>query len=86
MPWSRCDANQPAEALLELEHRLGQLVIGERIAAGGANRLEPGFEQRPVGHAERQLGDDHVLQRVARHVDALPEAVGAEQHAPAGWR
>ena len=34
-----------------------------------------------IGHGERQLGDDHIGQRLARHVDALPEAIGSKQHA-----
>src|ERR1035441_4923602 len=33
-----------------------------------------------VGHSERQTGDNHVGQGLPRHIDALPEAVGAEQH------
>jgi hypothetical protein len=32
-------ANEPAEALLELDHGFGQLVVAERIAAGGADRV-----------------------------------------------
>src|SRR5438128_981071 len=35
-----------------------------------------------VGNCERQLGDDYGLQCVARHVDTLPEAVGAKQDGP----
>ena len=73
-------ADQAAEALFEFDDGFGQLVVAERVAAGCADRFEAGFEQRMIGHGERQLGDDHGLQRVARHVDALPEAVGAEEH------
>ena len=53
MPAS-CGADQSAEALLELDDRLGQLVVAERIAAGGSDGLEAGFQQRAVGHAERE--------------------------------
>ena len=30
---------------------------------------------------KRQPGDDDVRERVARHVDPLPERIGAENHA-----
>ena len=33
-----------------------------------------------IRHGKWQPRDDDVLQRVARHVDALPKAVRAEQH------
>ena len=46
-------ADQPAEALPQFDHRLGQLVIPEGVAAGRADRFQAGFEQRLVGHAER---------------------------------
>ena len=44
-------ADQPAEALLELDDRFGQLVLQERVAAAGADRVETGFDQRLVGDA-----------------------------------
>ena len=34
-----------------------------------------------AGNAERQADDDHVGQGLARDVDSLPEAIGAEDHA-----
>ena len=43
--------------------------------------LEAGLEQRMAGDAEREADDDHVRERLAGHVDPLPEAVGAEDHA-----
>ena len=46
--------------------------------------LEPRGEQRIVRRRERQLVDDDDRQRVAGHVDALPEARAAEQHRVAG--
>jgi hypothetical protein len=55
------------------------LVIKKRLAAPRLDRFQPGGEQRPVWHRERQLGDDDVRQRVARHVHPLPEAIDAEQ-------
>ena len=39
-------ADQPAEALLELDHSLGDLVVDERVAAAAADVLEPGLQQR----------------------------------------
>ncbi len=39
-------ADQPAEALLELDDRLGDLVVDERVAAAAADVLEPGLQQR----------------------------------------
>ncbi len=36
-------ADQPAEALFELDDRLGNLIVGERIAAGLANRPRGGL-------------------------------------------
>ena len=72
-------ADQTAEALTQLDRCLGQLIIDEGISSGLADGFQPGLQQRMIRHAERQLGDDHVLQRLARHVDALPETVGSEQ-------
>ena len=50
-PWVEADdgatvalgADEAAEALFELDDGLGQLVIAERVAAGGADRFEAGF-------------------------------------------
>src|SRR6185503_18706638 len=75
-------ADEAAEALFEFDDGFWKLVIAERVAAGLADRVEAGFEERVVGHSERELGDDHGLQRVAGNVDALPEAVGAEEDGP----
>ena len=75
-------ANEAAEALFEFDDGFWELVVAERVAAFFADCVEASFEEGVVGDGERQLGDDHGLQRVARHVDALPEAVGAQQHRP----
>ena len=37
--------DQPAEALLELDHGFGNLILDERIAAPVADVLEPGLQQ-----------------------------------------
>src|SRR5439155_13550157 len=71
-----------AESLLELEYRLRHLVLQERHAAPLLDRLHARLNERTVGGRERQSGDDHVAECVARHIDALPEAVHAEQHGP----
>ena len=49
-------ADQPAEALLELDHRLGDLVLDERVAAAAADVLEPGLQQRVAGNARTAAG------------------------------
>ena len=43
--------------------------------------LHARFDQRIVGRRKGQLVDQHALQRVARHVYALPETLRAQQHA-----
>ena len=73
-------ADQPADSLLELDDRFGDLIVHERVAAVGANRFEPRFEQRLVRHTERQLRDNDVLQCVTRNIDSLPETVGSEEN------
>src|SRR5690606_8108868 len=73
-------ADQPTDALLQREHGLGQLRFDERIAAGAANRIETRLHERVARHGERQLVDRDEPQRTPRHVYALPEAPGAEQH------
>ena len=37
-------ANQAAETLLELQDRLGQLIVAKRIAARGADRVQAGLQ------------------------------------------
>ena len=78
-------ADQAAGALLERDHRLRQLLVAERIAAGAAHRFQPRLEHRIVGRGERQLVDHHHAQRVAGHVHAFAETRGAQQHAVAGF-
>ena len=46
----------------------------------GLEPLDAGLDQRVVGRRKRQLVDQHALQRVAGHVDALPERLRAHQH------
>src|SRR5204863_6131776 len=42
--------------------------------------LDARLDQRIVGRRERKLVDDHALERLARNVDALPEALRADEH------
>ena len=41
-------ADEPTEALLELERRLRHLILHERIPAGSPDCLDPRRHQRPV--------------------------------------
>src|SRR5438034_11510877 len=47
--------DQPAEALLELERRVGNEVVGEAVQAARLESLEPRRGERLARHAERQL-------------------------------
>src|SRR5690606_14863235 len=76
-------ADQAADALLERDHRLRQLFVAERVAAGAADRLQPRLEHRVVGRGERQLVDHHHAQRLTGHVHALAEAGRPQQYAVA---
>ena len=68
------------DALAEFQDRLGQRVIAERIAARlRSDGFALGLGEGMVRHGEGQAGEDDVAQRLARHVDALPERVGAEE-------
>src|SRR5215470_11278173 len=72
--------DQPAEPLLEFDDRLRQCALLERIAAARRDRFDARLFERLGGDAKGQAGDDDAAQGVARNVDALPEAVGGEQH------
>ena len=73
-------ADQTSKPLFQFDGGFGNLVVHERVSAGGPNGLLPGFDQWAVGNRKGELGDDDGLQRVTGHVDALPEAFGAEQN------
>src|ERR1051325_375710 len=72
-------ADQATRALLELQHRLRQLQLVERVAARAAHALDARGEDRVVGRRERQLVDHHERERLAAHVDAFPERLASEQ-------
>ena len=72
--------NQPPRALLQADRGLRQLIVEKRITACARNMVQPRGEQRIVRGRERQLVDDDQRQGVALDVDALPEALAAEQN------
>src|SRR5262245_18005992 len=74
-------ADEAAEALLQLDDGLRDLVVVERVAAGFVNGFDAGFDDRAIGRKERQLTDDDVTQGLALDVDAVLEAVDAEHDA-----
>ena len=55
-----CAANQPSEALFELDNSRWQLVIVKGIAPLFGNLLESAGEQGLVGHCKRQANNNHV--------------------------
>src|SRR6202453_357338 len=65
-------ADQPAEALLEREGGLWDLIVVKRIAALFADALNARFYHRVAGDGKGQLIDDHAAQLIALHVHALP--------------
>src|ERR1700677_1904867 len=66
-------ADQPAEALLERERGLRDLVIVERIAAFFSDAFDAGFDHRIARDSEGELVDNDAAQLIALHVHALPE-------------
>ena len=56
------------------------LVVVERVAAVGDDRLDARRGDRIARRGERQLVDDHAAQLLADHVHALPERRGRQQH------
>src|SRR5262249_46888239 len=73
-------ANEPAETLLQLDDRLRHLVVEKGHTACRLDGLTAGLDDRPVRDGERQPRDQDVRQRLALHVNPLPEAIDAEQH------
>ena len=62
-----------------------QLVIHEGLAAVLPGLGDARGDDRVVGRLERQLVDDDDRERIARHVDALPETLAPQQHGVAGF-
>jgi hypothetical protein len=66
----------------EATHALAQRDDGERhevVVEGARVALADGVDDRVVGRRERQLVDDEPGERLARDVDAGPEALGPEE-------
>ena len=61
----RVAADQPAEALPELEHRRGQRVVAEPVAARRRDALAARLDQRVARSGERQLVDHEQRERLA---------------------
>src|SRR5262249_43682251 len=66
-------ADQPAEALLQCDGRLRDLVIVERIAARFLHVADARFDYGIAGGREREAIDYHAAQLIAGDVHSLPE-------------
>lgn len=73
-------SDQSSEALFEFDDGFGCLVIAEGVSAAVADGFQSCFEERVIGDAEGEFGDDDILQGVPGDIDTLPEAVCSEQH------
>ena len=74
-------AHQPAYALLQRKHRLGQRYLVERVAAARPEGLLTGPVNGVSGRLERQPVNDHEYQVPAAHVHALPETSCTQEDA-----
>ena len=57
-------------------------MIPEAITSSLGDAFEPGLQQRVCWSVERKLGDDDAGERLAGHVDSLPEAVDSKEDCP----
>ncbi len=71
--------DQPPGALGEQQRGMGGGHLHEPVPSRLVGGSLPGRHQRIVGPRERDPVDDHQLAGRARHVEALPQAEGAEQ-------
>ena len=56
----------------------------EKVRDVPSDGLGACLQEGPVGGSEGQARDDDIRQRLALDIDALPEAIHAEQHRVAG--
>ncbi len=77
-------ADEAAEALLEGDDRLRDLEVVEGVAAGGGDGVGAGLHDGVGGDGEGELVDDDAAKLLALHVNALPEAAGAEEDGVGG--
>ena len=73
-------ADEPAEPLAELEHRGGERVVGEPVAALARDSLAARLDEGIPGSREGELVHHEERERFAGHVHALPERRGREEH------
>src|SRR5205814_9514164 len=74
-------ADETADALAQFQDRFWKRVFRERVAAVRFNQFQLRLDQRMIGHRERQPRDDHIRERVARHIHAHPKTVRPEKNA-----
>ncbi len=72
-------ADEAAEALLEGDDGIGDLVVEEGLAAEGFDGLHASFDDGVGGDGEGEAVDDDAGELFALHVDSLPEGRGAEE-------
>ena len=73
-------ADEAAEALLEGEDGFRDLVVEEGFATGFFDGLHAGLDDGVGGDSEGQAVNDDATESFALHVNALPEAGGAEEN------
>src|SRR5438309_11295787 len=69
----RFAADQPAEALFQLERRVRYEIMAEAVQPLRFEALEPRGGEGLARHLEGQLREDEHPQRSARHVHPLPK-------------
>src|SRR6266852_3543687 len=72
--------DQPPKPLLQRQHRLRHLKLRKRISALCPQRPPPRCHDRLARHRKRQPVHNHARELLPRHIHALPEARGREQH------
>src|ERR1700722_5416678 len=77
-------ADETAEALLERDDGVGDLVVEEGFASEGFDGVHAGLDDRVGGDAKGEAVDDDAGELLALHVDSLPEGGGAEEHGVGG--
>ena len=73
-------ADQTAEALFKFDDGHRELIVHKGVWPFGAF-ARCGPDERVAGHGKRQTHDDTLDSALAGDIDALPEAVSAEQNA-----
>ena len=67
-------ADEAAESLLQSENGFGNLVVEEGFAAGFFYGAHAGLHYGIAGDGKRQAVNDDAAERLALHINALPEA------------